>query len=78
MVFDTRRIAAAAGEPLVKIYDKLDGRHWDCGPVDEAEANASGPSGDRAAAASIVDRVQINDGFLIEGRRNGDVGVWTC
>ena len=63
MMFDTRRIAAAAGESITKIYDKTDGRHWDCGDED---------------SKSIVEKVRIRDGFLVEGRRNGEVGVWTC
>ena len=60
MSFDARRIAAAAGEPTVKIYDKADGRHWDCGGEGE-----------------VVERVKLKDGFLVEGRRNGEIGVWT-
>ena len=63
MMFDARRIAAAAGESVAKIYDKTDGRHWDCG---DEEMN------------SVVEKVRMKDGFLIEGRRNGEVGVWTC
>lgn len=28
MMFDARRIVSAAGEDVVKVYDKTDGRHW--------------------------------------------------
>jgi division protein 1 len=70
MMFDTRRIVAAAGEDVVKVYDKTDGRHWDCGAGVKASEEGS--------KASIVERVRIKDGFLIEGRRDGAVGVWTC
>ena len=70
MMFDTRRIVAAAGEDVVKVYDKTDGRHWDCG---------SGVNGSEGGErTSVVERVRIKDGFLIEGRRDGAVGVWTC
>lgn len=69
MMFDARRIVAAAGEPVTKVYDKLDGRHWDCGYDGSDEEGAGG---------SVVEKVRIKDGFLIEGRRNGEVGVWTC
>ncbi|KAF4513707.1 hypothetical protein G6O67_000948 [Ophiocordyceps sinensis] len=31
MMFDTRRIVCAAGEDVVKVYDKVEGRQWDCG-----------------------------------------------
>ncbi len=78
MMFDSRRIVAAAGETVAKVYDKVDGRHWDCGAgaalgergLAEMQANGTAPS--------IVDRVSIKDGYMTEGRRDGTVGVWTC
>ncbi|KAK0715870.1 WD40-repeat-containing domain protein [Lasiosphaeris hirsuta] len=70
MMFDTRRIVCAAGEDVVKVYDKLDGRHWDCGAgITEAEAGKT---------PAVVERVRIRDGYMVEGRRDGMVGVWTC
>ena len=73
MQFDARRIAAAAGEDVVKVYDKTDGRQWDCGAganfVDEI-AGATKPA--------IVERVRMKDGYMIEGRKDGIVGVWSC
>ncbi|KAL9109193.1 MAG: hypothetical protein Q9227_006118, partial [Pyrenula ochraceoflavens] len=63
MMFDSRRIVAAAGEDLVKIYDKAESRQWDCGPGDNR---------------SVVERVAVKDGYLVEGRRDGGVGVWSC
>ena len=63
MMFDSRRIVAAAGESVAKVYDKTDGRHWDCG---REEGNSS------------VERVRVKDGYLTEGRRDGVVGIWTC
>ncbi|KAL1877852.1 hypothetical protein VTK73DRAFT_8379 [Phialemonium thermophilum] len=70
MMFDTRRIVCAAGEDVVKVYDKLEGRHWDCGAgILAAEADKS---------AAIVERVRIREGYLTEGRRDGVIGVWTC
>lgn len=70
MQFDARRIVAAAGEDVVKVYDKTDGRQWDCGVGADAE--------EEAARHSVVERVKIRDGYLIEGRRDGVVGVWSC
>ena len=70
MMFDTRRIVAAAGEDVAKVYDKTDGRHWDCG--------AGVSAAKEGTKASIVEKVRIKDGFLVEGRRDGVVGVWTC
>ena len=57
---------AAAGEGVAKIYDKTDGRHWDCG------------AGVESAEAPVVERVRVKDGYLTEGRKDGVVGIWTC
>jgi division protein 1 len=70
MMFDARRIVTAAGEDVVKVYDKTDGRHWNCGPgvgVDED-----------ATSLSVIERVRIKDGYMVEGRKNGMIGVWAC
>lgn len=70
MMFDQRRIVCAAGEDVVKVYDKVEGRHWDCGAgITEAE---------EAKTPAIVERVRIRDGYMVESRRDGIVGVWTC
>lgn len=69
MMFDSRRIVSAAGANVVKVYDKTDGRHWDCGPgADENDKTTH----------SIIEHVRIKDGYLVEGRRDGTVGVWSC
>jgi mitochondrial division protein 1 len=70
MMFDNRRIVSAAGEDVAKVYDKTDGRHWDCGPGVTAEVSGKKPG--------IVERVRIKDGYLTEGRKDGVVGIWTC
>ena len=70
MMFDTRRIVVAAGEDVAKVYDKTDGRHWDCGAGVMAAEQGKKPA--------IVDRVRIKDGYLTEGRKDGLVGIWTC
>lgn len=74
MQFDARHIVSACCEDVVKVYDKTDGRHWDlgAGAALTIEDNMEGKT------ASIVDRVRVKDGFLVEGRRSGEVGVWTC
>ena len=74
MMFDPRHIVCAAGEDVVKIYDKADGRHWDCG----VGANTSVEDRMAGTKTSTIDRVRLKDGYLIEGRRNGEVGVWKC
>jgi hypothetical protein len=55
MMFDNRRIVSAAGEDVVKVYDKLEGRHWDCGSGVTAEEESRTPA--------IVERVRIKDGY---------------
>lgn len=72
MMFDSRRIATAAGENVVKIYDKTEGRHWDCG------AGATASEGEGEGTPSVVEKVRIKDGYMVEGRKDGIVGVWTC
>lgn len=73
MMFDIRRIVAAAGESVVKVYDKTDGRHWDCGA---GVSHESSPEDRNNFAA--VERVRMKDGYLTEGRKDGIVGIWTC
>ena len=69
-MFDTRRIVAAAGEDVVKVYDKTDGNHWDCGAGAKDELDDPPPA--------VVERVRIKDGYLVEGRKDGMVGIWSC
>lgn len=70
MMFDSRRIVSAAGEVVVKVYDKLESRQWDCGPGVNAAEEGKTPA--------IIERIRIRDGYMVEGRRDGIVGVWTC
>ncbi|PVI03595.1 mitochondrial division protein-like protein 1 [Periconia macrospinosa] len=72
LMFDTRRIVAAAGEDVVKVYDKTDGRHWACGPGVGVAADED------TSTVSTIERVRIKDGYMIEGRKNGVVGIWSC
>ena len=74
MMFDSRRIVAACGEDVVKVYDKTDGRQWDLGPGAKLTVEDSM----EGKTTSIIEKVRVKDGFLIEGRRNGEVGAWTC
>lgn len=70
MMFDSRRIVSAAGEDVVKVYDKLESRQWDCG----AGVNAA----EEGKTPAIVERVRMMDGYMVEGRSDGIVGVWAC
>lgn len=66
-MFDPKSIAASAGESVVKVYDKTDGRHWDCG---DAEAETEG--------GRTTDLIRLKEGYLVGGRRDGTVGIWSC
>lgn len=70
MMFDNRRIVSAAGEDVAKVYDKGEGRHWDCGAGLTAMEDGKTPA--------TIERVRIKDGYLTEGRKDGIVGIWTC
>ncbi|POS83133.1 hypothetical protein EPUL_004428, partial [Erysiphe pulchra] len=65
MMFDKKSIVAAAGEDVVKVYDKIEGRHWNCG--------AGVNTGEDGKMAAIVERVGIIDGYITEGRSDGAV-----
>ena len=34
--------------------------------------------GKKQRNTSVVEKVRIKDGYMVEGRRDGGVGVWTC
>lgn len=70
MMFDSRRIVSAACEDVVKVYDKVEGKQWDCG--------AGVAAAEEGRTPAIVDQVRVKDGYLVEGRRDGLVGVWAC
>lgn len=70
MMFDNRRIVSAAGEGVVKVYDKLESRQWDCGAGIKAAEEGRTPA--------VVEHVRLRDGYMLEGRQDGMVGVWAC
>lgn len=65
--FDARRVVSANHENTVKIYDREIEKHWSCGPGELDPKNAS-----------IINTVRYKEGYLIEGRQDGQVGVWAC
>ena len=70
MHFDHRRIVTAAGQPFVHVYDRLESRQWICG---EGVSTA----GDNPLEGPEVDTVRMKDGYMVEGRENGWLGVWS-
>lgn len=61
--FDARKIITAAGDASARIYDRIEGRHWACG---EDDINTS-----------VVSCVRHKEGFLLGGRSDGSVSVWS-
>ena len=68
------RIVSAAGEDVVDVYEREEQRHWACGPG-AAIAEATGHSG---SGGSVIDTVRCKESYLVEGRRDGKMGVWAC
>lgn len=62
--FDSRRIVSSNCENTVKIYDRILEKHWSCGAGEEDDN------------AAIVNTVRYREGYLIEGREDGKIGVW--
>ncbi|AET41385.1 Caf4p Ecym_8090 [Eremothecium cymbalariae DBVPG len=60
--FDLNKIVAANREGTVKIYDRKEKKHWFCGGDEHTENN--------------VEYVRYKDGYLVEGRANGDINAW--
>lgn len=60
--FDARRIVSSNNESTVKIYDRIEEKHSSCG----------GEDGDDA----IINYVRYREGYLVEGRSNGKIGMW--
>ncbi|KTW28818.1 hypothetical protein T552_01448 [Pneumocystis carinii B80] len=65
--FDSRRIIVSANEPIIRIYNRIDGKHWNCGMI--PGSNEPG---------NIVKRVRHKEGYLISGRQNGTIDIYTC
>ncbi|KAH3671438.1 hypothetical protein WICMUC_004618 [Wickerhamomyces mucosus] len=59
--FDSRRIVSSNNENTIKIYDRLDGKHTSCGGINDD---------------SIINYVRYREGYLVEGRTNGKIGIW--
>lgn len=61
--FDLQNIVVAVGENAIQIVDRDEDKHWECGQEDEGESTTS-------------QFVRYKDGYMIEGRSNGDVRAW--
>lgn len=62
--FDYSKVVCTNGCNTVKIYDRITGQHRECGP------------GLENTASSIINFARYSQGYLVEGRRDGTVGIW--
>ena len=60
--FDSRRIVSSNCETTAKFYDMIDEKHSSCGGKD--------------AGSAIINYVRYKEGYLVEGRADGKIGVW--
>ncbi|QLQ78528.1 hypothetical protein HG537_0A07750 [Torulaspora globosa] len=61
--FDSQSIVVANREATVQVVDRNDDKHWQCGIQDSQDP-------------STAQFVRYKDGYMIEGRSNGDVAAW--
>ncbi|ODV61947.1 WD repeat MDV1/CAF4 family protein [Ascoidea rubescens DSM 1968] len=64
--FDKSKIVCSCFDNTVKIFDRIEEKHWECG---------EGMQNDNYKG--IVNYVKYKEGFLVEGRSNGMVGTWS-
>ncbi|CDK25203.1 unnamed protein product [Kuraishia capsulata CBS 1993] len=62
--FDDSKIVVSNGESTVKVYDRIEERHWTCGP---------GVSGE---SSFPINCAKYHEGYMIEGRGDGAMGIW--
>ncbi len=62
--FDYSKVVCTNGCNTVKIYDRITGQHRECGP------------GLENTASSIINFARYSQGYLVEGRQDGTVGIW--
>lgn len=60
--FDSRRIVSSNCETTAKIYDRVDEKHSSCGGKD--------------AGSAIINYVRYKEGYMVEGRADGKIGIW--
>lgn len=60
--FDLGKIVAANLESKIKLYDRQQKKHWFCGGEEGTE--------------SVVEYIRYKDGYLVDGRANGDINAW--
>lgn len=64
--FDARRIVCSNGDNTAKIYDRALEKHSTVG------------AGENDPSAAVINYVRAREGYLVEGRQDGKIGVWAC
>lgn len=60
--FDQNKIVVATNENTVKVFDRVEQKHWRCD--------------DPQDGISFVECLRYTDGYLVEGRNSGNINVW--
>ncbi|QLG74756.1 hypothetical protein HG535_0H00820 [Zygotorulaspora mrakii] len=83
--FDTHNIVVATGEKSAKVFDRSDGKQWDCVEKEDQDASSNSDLNSSnipetimapASTSSTVQFLKYKDGYMVEGRDNGDVSTW--
>lgn len=60
--FDKHKVVVATTENIVRVFDRDEHKHWYCGQdINEG---------------SLVRHVRYKDGYLVDGRSDGDINIW--
>ncbi|GMF02715.1 unnamed protein product [Ambrosiozyma monospora] len=63
--FDSSRIVCTTNQNVVKVYDRVEERHWDLGGgVENPESTKT------------IGCARYEEGYLVEGGSDGSIGVW--
>lgn len=61
--FDLQNIVTAVGEDGIKVFDRENDKHWVCGQEERDDS-------------PMCQVVKYKNGYMVEGRTNGDVNTW--
>ncbi len=62
--FDYSKVVCTNGQNTVKIYDRITSEHRECGP------------GLENSSSSVINFTRYSQGYLVEGRQDGNIGIW--
>ena len=60
----------------VVLYARLENEVGDGSSI--GEGGGVGVDDSDASASATIDQVRIKDGYMVEGRKDGVIGIWSC